>query len=103
MNKLKIWLRRYLGITKLETDVNYRLDNIDKLVQVGIDYHLKEESWAVICIAGKAEYVQFVRLSNNEARELLHILSDMKNRGWTYKIDAPQFIHDDIKHYLGGK
>ena len=80
--------------------MNYRLKLIDKLVQVGVDYHFKDESWAVICIAGKAEYVQFARRSNNEARNLLHILSEMKHRQWVYTIDAPPFLKKELESYF---
>ncbi len=100
MKRLRLWLRSYLGITRLEYSVNHRIDLIDKLVQVGVDYHFKDVSWAVICIAGKPEYVQFARLSNNEARNLLHILGGMKTREWRYTIDAPPFLKQELESYF---
>ena len=100
MKRIRSWLRNYLGITILETNTKYRLDNFDKLVQVGIDYHIRGESWAVICIEGKAEYVQFATLSNNEARNLLHILGGMKQRKWRYMIDAPPFLKKELESYF---
>ena len=87
--KIRRWLRDFLGLTRFEYKVEHRLKQFDKLVKVGIDWHYRDESWAVICIAGSPEYVQFARLKSNEARELLHMLQGMKAREWAYTIDVP--------------
>lgn len=89
------WVRRLLGITELEDKVKNLNDQVLKLrqdrntmrldllnaedkikemqalIQVGVDVHQYHgRSWAIICIAGKAEYVQFVDLGHSDARTI---------------------------------
>lgn len=89
------WIKRILGITALEKKVEDlhtqviklrqdrnsmridlmntedKVDAIRMLLQVGVDVHQYHgRSWAVICIAGKAEYVQFVDLGKEDARAI---------------------------------
>lgn len=100
------WIKRLLGITELENKVQelnaqvlklrqdrniIRLDllnaedkikNLQALVQVGVDVHMYHgTSWAVVCIAGNPEYVQFVDLGKQEARVIKDFLRqfDRKN------------------------
>jgi len=73
---------------------------IESLVQVGVDIHVKGESWAVICIAGKPEYVQFRRLRQQDARYLQELLKAMRQNYGSVAVDAPpgmrEFL-DDLK------
>lgn len=100
MKRIRKWLRQYLGITTLESNVQHQLDKINQLVEVGVDQHFRGGSWAVICIAGKAEYVQFAELGEREARELMEILRHMKGRGWEYTLDAPRAFKQELVKYL---
>jgi len=89
---IRKWIRKKLGIDSITLSVSNmsnRLERIESLVKIGVDYHYKDESWAVICIAGNPEYVQFRRLKNNDARTLLHILKDMNTQFTPPIIDAP--------------
>jgi hypothetical protein len=115
--KLKEWLRKklkqFLGInevneslTKLHNIYNYNsglLENYNstsKEILKKNEYILdqfnlaadiypsgREESWAVICIKGKPEYVRFVRLSNNDMREVHYFLKRFE--GTNRIIDSP--------------
>ena len=51
--------KMFNGITDVAVDVN-----------IGKDEH----SWAVVCIAGKPEYVKFIPLSRNDARSVSDFL-----------------------------
>jgi hypothetical protein len=62
---LIVKVRRWLGVYELAVELNrldVRLKTIEKLVRVGIDVHTKSDSWIVMCLAGKPEYVEFFRI-----------------------------------------
>ena len=102
-NKLKKWLfadefQRINSIEKTVEDAAHRiriasvqLDNAEKeveecrklltqLVDIGVDvgFHTEEHSWAVICIAGKQEYVKFLPLNSGDARGVLDFLKQFQ-------------------------
>ena len=83
--KLKIKLADWLGITKVEqllhitsNDVN----TLNSLVKCGVDVHFNQNhsSWAVVCLAGKAEYVNFIRLNDKDARDVRDFLKNFRER-----------------------
>lgn len=51
-----------------------------QLVDIGVDvgFHSEEHSWAVICIAGKQEYVKFLPLNSGDARDVLRFLKQFE-------------------------
>lgn len=52
---------------------------IMKATDIGVDVHMKSNSWAVICINGKQEYVKFFEIPTEEdARQLRVILKDFE-------------------------
>ncbi len=56
------WLLLGLGIHDIrqkQRNINERLRLIEKLVDVGVDIHTQSDSWVVLCLAGKPEYVEF--------------------------------------------
>ena len=62
---------------------------VNSMIDVGVDvgFHEDGHSWAVVCIAGKQEYVKFVPLERKSAKELLEWL---KNFRYSNKvIDSP--------------
>lgn len=80
-------LREWLGIAECEFGVNdirndllnmsrsqYRqdteLDKINKHIFVGVDHHIKDESWAVVCLEGKVNIVKFYRGKPKDIQEL---------------------------------
>lgn len=53
---------------------------ITQLVDIGVDvgFHTEEHSWAVICIAGKPEYVKFLPLTHRDAKGVLDFLKQFQ-------------------------
>lgn len=53
---------------------------ITQLVDIGVDvgFHSEDHSWAVICIAGKQEYVKFLPLETRDARDVLRFLKQFE-------------------------
>lgn len=60
------------------------LDNCRKLLNqicdigVNVGFHTEEHSWAVVCIAGKPEYVKFLPLNHYDARDVLRFLKQFE-------------------------
>lgn len=71
-----------------------RIKKLESLVQVGVDVHMKGESWAVVCIAGKPEYVQFRRLHGKDAMYLLELLKKLEQQYGRVIVDAPIGLRD---------
>lgn len=53
---------------------------VTQLVDIGVDvgFHSEDHSWAVICIAGKQEYVKFLPLETRDARDVLRFLKQFE-------------------------
>ncbi|MBQ2883830.1 MAG: hypothetical protein IJE43_08680, partial [Alphaproteobacteria bacterium] len=53
---------------------------LTQLVDIGVDvgFHSEDHSWAVICIAGKQEYVKFLPLETRDARDVLRFLKQFE-------------------------
>ena len=49
---------------------------LNQICDVGVDvgFGEKEHSWAVVCIAGKSEYVKFIPLNRGDARQVIDFL-----------------------------
>lgn len=76
--------------SELEKDLNL----IKSTCDIGVDVHERTDSWAVICIAGKKEYVKFVKLESRDARDVMHFLKRFEPSN-SRLIDAP-FAHTDF-------
>jgi len=61
---------------------------IASMLDIGVDIHEYSDSWAVVCIAGKSEYVQFARLDGRNARDVLSFLNQFENANKII-VDAP--------------
>jgi len=46
------------------------------MIDIGadIEFYSEDHSWAVVCIAGKPEYVKFISLSKNDSRSVIDFL-----------------------------
>lgn len=98
-------IRRWLGLDNLEKKyllLNKRVEKWEGLVEVGVDVHMKDNSWAVICIGGKAEYVHFYTIGQHgepqDLRYLLDILRQMKHS--RIIIDANPAIRQEIQRFI---
>ena len=98
------WIRRVLGIDSLERLASQALSNandgidgvrqLQKLVQVGVDVGYHNGSWAVICIAGKSEYVNFVNLGREDVQRVRQFLRQFEGSQRT--IDLPHGIPKEL-------
>lgn len=82
---MKKFIKKILGISELEKE-NQRLKNsinvlkteasfIREQILIGVDHHIKyQNSFAVICLKGKTDYVNFFRLKPNQIREIAMFL-----------------------------
>lgn len=80
------------------SDRALRLVNEITDVSVDIGFHDKEHSWAVVCIAGKFEYLKFIPLNGADARTLLNFLKQFRYSNRI--IDSPFGFRDMISKEL---
>lgn len=73
---------------------------LNEITDVGVDVGLygEEHSWAVICIAGKPEYVKFIPLSHADARTVLDFLKNFRYSRTV--IDSPFGFKDMVKREI---
>ena len=102
MNKFKQWIKRKLGITKLQQEVKLQkallfscteqMKVVSNLFQVGVDFKPAGGSWAVICVGGDRDYVRFAKLPGKEIKTLKRFLSQfpLKNT-WIDDINPAVF------------
>ena len=100
-----IYANAALGKAQDEYSHAYKLvDDCHKLINsitdVGTDvgFHSDDHSWAVVCIQGHPEYVKFLPLSRNDARDVIKFL-----RCFEYSnkiVDSPFAFKDMMKHYI---
>jgi hypothetical protein len=67
-------------------------------VAVDVEFHDSEHSWAVVCIAGRPEYVKFIPLSGADARTVMNFL-----RQFQYSqpiVDSPLRFKDELQRYF---
>lgn len=67
-------------------------------VAVDVGFHDLEHSWAVVCIAGRPEYVKFIPLSGADARTVMNFL-----RQFQYPqsiVDSPLRFKDKLQRYF---
>lgn len=67
-------------------------------VAVDVGFHDSEHSWAVVCIAGRPEYVKFIPLSRADARTVMDFL-----RQFQYSqliVDSPLRFKDELQRYF---
>lgn len=113
LNRICSWLIRNLGISDLRNklhnldcridnysrsagDIERRVGYIEGLVDVGIDVSVvNHNSWAIVCVGGKPEYVKFFIADTKELREVQQFIKKFsRNRTIT---DCPPFFRDMLK------
>lgn len=67
-------------------------------IAVDVGFTNEEHSWAVICVAGKPEYVKFMPLSHTDAKTLIDFLRRFKYS--KHIIDSPLAFRDMLKHEI---
>lgn len=67
--------------------LNNRIKLLENTIEIGVDVSfIRHNSWAVICLNGKPEYVQFFQLPSNEIREIQQFLKPYSKKAI---VDAP--------------
>lgn len=97
--RLKRKLADWLGITNLENRLRATSNDVtmlNSLVKCGVDVHLHQNhsSWAVVCLAGKTEYVNFVRLNDKDARDVRDFLKNFRERNCLLDMPNPSIPRD---------
>lgn len=72
--------RARLSYQRSEKEVEECRKLLTQFVDIGVDvgFHSEDHSWAVICIAGKQEYVKFLPLETRDARDVLRFLKQFE-------------------------
>lgn len=62
---------------------------LNQICDVGVDVGIRgeEHSWAVVCVAGRPEYVKFVPLNRGDARQVMDFLKRFQYS--RHVIDSP--------------
>ena len=92
--------RARLSYQRSEKEVEECRKLLTQLVDIGVDvgFHSEEHSWAVICIAGKQEYVKFLPLNSGDARDVLIFLKQFE---YSRRIvDSPLAFKNILKNEL---
>ena len=73
---------------------------INEITDIAVDvgFHNEEHSWAVVCVAGKLEYVKFMPLKGEEARDLIKFLKQFQYSNRI--IDSPFGFRNMINNEL---
>lgn len=70
---------------------------LNQICDVGVDVGFMEEehSWAVVCIAGKPEYVKFMPLNRGDALQVMDFLKHFQYS--KHVIDSPLAFRDILR------
>lgn len=75
-------------------EYNKKFENMFENIDVSVDHHYHERSWAVISLQGnKSDYIKFVDLGDRDIMEIAQFLSRYDRR----KIDASPEVSNLIK------
>lgn len=112
IQKIKLKILKWLGIDSITREIDSlktrntsleiknlelekRINFFESVCNIGVDVHMTTDSWAVVCIAGKKEYVDFVRLDHRDARNVVDFLKQFKRSKAI--IDAPYGFIDCLR------
>ena len=86
---------------KISTQQNEEMKKMyNQITDVAVDvgFNDPEHSWAVVCIAGRLEYVKFIPLSGADVRTVMNFL-----RQFQYSqtiVDSPLRFKDELQRYF---
>lgn len=89
---------RQLKISTQQNEEMKKMYNQITDVAVDVGFYDSEHSWAVVCIAGRPEYVKFIPLSGADARTVMNFL-----RQFQYSrliVDSPLRFKDELQRYF---
>jgi hypothetical protein len=65
---------KYFELYYKQKELKQKIDLYDQLLNISVDVHEHSNSWAVICVNGKCDYVKFVDLGQSNIREISRFL-----------------------------
>lgn len=73
---------------------------LNQICDVGVDvgFRGEEHSWAVVCVAGRPEYVKFIHLNRGDAQQVMNFLKQFQYSN--HVIDSPLAFRNMIKKEL---
>lgn len=73
---------------------------LNQICDVGVDVGIRDEehSWAVVCVAGRPEYVKFIPLNYGDARRVLDFLKQFRYS--RHVIDSPLAFRNMLKQEI---
>ena len=71
---------------------------IQDLFGVDVGFHSDDHSWAVICIAGRPEYVKFLPLKHKDTMEIVRFLKQFQYSNKV--IDSPFGFKEMVENYI---
>lgn len=74
---------------------------VNSICEVGADINLRtrEDSWAVVCIHGKMDYVKFIPMRQDNIREISHFLKQFEYSNRTLDTPMKYDIEDCLMHW----
>jgi hypothetical protein len=91
INKIKIKLGIVLLGEKI-SQIEDRMSMFERFVDVGIDVNVRSNSWAVVCLHGKMDYINLYEINDKSAKELRYFLKYFSESNKV--IDASPFMQD---------
>lgn len=89
---------RQLKISTQQNEEMKKMYNQITDVAVDVGFHDLEHSWAVVCVAGRPEYVKFMPLNNSDARTVMDFLKHFQYS--QHIIDSPLRFKDMMREYF---
>ena len=89
---------RQLKISTQQNEEMQKMYNQITDVAVDVGFHDPEHSWAVVCVAGRPEYVKFIPLNNSDTRTVMDFLKHFQYS--QHIIDSPLRFKDMMQEYF---
>lgn len=89
---------RQLKISTQQNEEMKKMYNQITDAAVDVGFHDQYHSWAVVCVAGRPEYVKFMPLSGADVRTVMNFL-----RQFQYSqtiVDSPLRFKDELQRYF---
>lgn len=89
---------RQLKISIQQNEEMKKMYNQITDVAVDVGFHDLEHSWAVVCVAGRPEYVKFIPLSGADTRTVMNFLRQFQYS--QHIVDSPLRFKDMMQEYF---
>lgn len=87
-------------VDELKIIVEEYKNKLQEMSLLGVDYHMRSDSWGVICINGKQPYIKFFEISRDRnIREIQQIIDHLQPDKNKITIDDPQQIFRNIERF----